>query len=366
MIPLFKVRMNARIAADTLYSTLASGFIGEGPRVVEFEKALSKVLGRPLLATGSCTDALQCVLTVLDVGPGDEVITTPMTCVATNAPIVQCGARPMWADVFSTNGNIDPLDVERKLTHRTKAIIAVNWTGRPAKYDELKKFGVPVIEDAAHGPIIGPRPTGDYICYSFGPIKHFTTGDGGAVWTQTETQQMALRLARWYGLDRTSSKDFRCEQNITIPGSKFHMNDINATIGLANLPDLLTTVSLHQSNARYIYDRLIHELPSLMSEDSDLPIWMPTFSPESNYWVFPILCQPEEKERIKQYLLANDVMASEVHARNDKHTAYNYPNGPLKGVGAFVARQLNIPCGWWLQRRDLDYICDVVLGAANG
>lgn len=349
MIPLFRVHMTDD-AIHRASNVLGSGFIGQGPIVDAFEEEFNKIAPAPIVATNSCTSAIHMVLSHLGIGPGDEVITTPLTCVASNAPILAVGARPVWADVRADDGNINPYDVGSKITKRTKAIIAVNWTGRAPDYEGLKSYGLPVIEDAAHGPLVGIRPTGDFICYSFGPIKHLTSGDGGAVGHRDPEVRDALRLMRWYGLDRRSKQDFRCAQDITLPGLKWHMTDLNAAIGLANLHTLPNVVERHQRNAARLYGML-----------SDY--WtMPQFDRESNYWVFPVVCDSlVEREKLKEYLTTNGVMASQVHARNDHHTAYWFPNGDLPGLDAFDETHLNIPCGWWLSEADLMRIIDLMI-----
>jgi dTDP-4-amino-4,6-dideoxygalactose transaminase len=246
-------------------------------------------------------------------------------------------------------GVIDEDDALDKVTSRTRAIIAVNWTGRSPDYVRLRLDSrAPVIEDAAHGPIIGDRETGTYTCFSFGPIKHLTTGDGGAVMTDNASARASMRLLRWYGLDRTSMKDFRCAQDIQRAGMKFHMNDISAAIGLANLPSIEETVLAHRRNAINLYRRL---LPIFTD------IELPPLDPESNYWVFPVLARDEEeRDRLKRHLEACGVSASRVHSRVDRHLAYNFPNGPLPGLDSYDSRQLNVPCGWWLTERDIDDI----------
>jgi len=337
-IPLFKVMMTP-VAKDAVAQVLDSGFIGQGAVVDEFEKELERITPYGVVSMNSCTSSIHAVLMYLGVGPGDEVICPPLTCVASIAPVLAVGARPVWADVDRTTGNINEFDVAMKVNRRTKAIIAVNWTGRPPDYAGLCSTGIPVIEDAAHGPLIGDRATGDFICYSFGPIKHLTCGDGGAVSTPNPAARAALRLLRWYGLDRTSSKDFRCAQDIQEAGMKFHMNDINASIGLANLKKLQSVVLRHQINAG-----------SLWAELGDLPfLEQIPFSVSSNYWVFPIkLYDPEDRDKLKLHLENCGIMSSQVHARVDHHSAYKFPNGDLPGLDEYDSCHLNIPCGWWV------------------
>ncbi len=350
MTPLFKVYMSED-APSQVGRVLQSGFIGQGPVVDVFEKELMNLVDGPIVLTNSCTSAIAMVLTHLGVGPGDEVITTPLTCIATNSPIVALGARPVWADIDSLTGNINPLDVARKITPRTKAIIAVNWTGRTAEYRELKALGLPVIEDAAHGPMTARarEDRGDYICYSFGPIKHLTTGDGGGVVTFNPSDREALRLLRWYGLDRQSTKDFRCAQDIIYPGQKWHMTDINAAIGRANLPHLMENIRLHKENAFRLYTGIRNSM-----------LRQPLFSKDSNYWVFPLHVELDGRDKFKDYLAANGIEAGQVHARNDKHTGYNFPNGMLSGVGNFSRTHINIPCGWWVSPAEIERIIAVI------
>lgn len=350
MIPLFKVSMSpsARLAAGDV---LDSGYIGQGFKVDEFENELQALIAAPTrpVSTNSCTSAITLALMLCDVGPGDEVITTPITCTATNTPIILAGARPVWADVDPITGNIDPEDVARKITPRTKAIIAVDWSGRPCDYTRLRRVSgfVPIIQDAAHTPF--PVFGGDYVCMSFGPIKHLTCGDGGALIVtgnrfEAEAQIASARLLRWYGLDRDSKKSFRCEQDIVRIGGKFHMNDINAAIGLDNMKNVSENVREHYGNA-FFYNRYIVNRPFARTPPACLT---------SAWWVYTMVVS--DRESFSRHMAEHGVETSQVHARNDKHSALNFPNGPLPGVDEFDAHQVSIPCGWWVtseQRRHI-------------
>lgn len=342
MIPLFKVGM-AEDVEEWVTPVLKSGYIGEGEEVKKFEKELQKEINwedQPV-AVNSCTSAIHVVLLALGIVPGDEIITTPMTCVATNSPIRMLGARPVWADIDPETGNISSRSIQKLITIRTKAIIAVDWTGRPVNYKELKDFGFPVIQDAAHGPYIDRTNHGDFICLSFGPIKHLTSGDGGAIFFREKRYfSDYLKTLRWYGLNRESSQDFRCAQNIEIAGSKFHMNNINAAIGRANLPKLKWRVEQHQKNALFLHTNIVNS-----------SIILPPHHTKSNYWVFPLIT--ERRDEFIKYMESKKITASRVHARNDKHTAYNFHSGELWGTSEFDRTQVNIPCGWWLTQEDL-------------
>lgn len=346
-IPLFKVTMAADAAAR-VSDVLASGYIGQGPLCEEFEAQLAPVLGTPAppLLMNSCTSAIDLALHLIGVGPGDEVITTPMTCTATNSPIVTRGARPVWADIDPATGLISPADVARKQTPKTKAVIAVDWGGAPCDYAALRSFGLPVIQDAAHGPSGGAR--GDYVCWSFQAIKHLTTGDGGALWCAAEQLERA-RLLRWYGLDRRSKADFRCEQRITEVGYKYQSNDIAAAIGLANLPGLAARIQAARTHAS-AYQLAFAGHPHVTATP---------WCDDSSSWLYTLLV-PERADFIA-HLADRGIAASPVHARNDLHPAFDFHAGPLPGVDIFAASNVAIPVGHWLTPADVDFIIQAVL-----
>lgn len=346
MIPLFKVYMAPKAPARVA-EVLASGYIGQGDQAEAFEVALMELLDLPAppLTMNSCTSAIDLALHLIGVGPGDEVITTPVTCTATNSPIVTRGAIPVWADVDPLTGLIDPEAMIGKFTERTKAIIAVDWGGALCDYATLRAFGLPVIQDAAHSLTAGIG--GDYVCWSFQAIKHLTTGDGGALWCPPEQLERA-RLLRWYGLDRRSKADFRCEQNIQEAGYKYHMNDIAAAIGLANIGGVRGAVQAHRFNAAE-YNHRLARLP-----DITLPAW----DESSAWWLYTLLV--EDRQGFIAHLADYGIAASPVHARNDTHAAFHFPNGPLPGVDHFASRNVAIPVGWWLSADDRKRIIEAV------
>ena len=186
MIQLFKVRMSPR-AKDAVGQVLDSGYIGQGSKVDEFEKLLQEELNSEVtpVTVNSCTSAIDLALDLIGVGPDDEVISTPQTCFASQVGAMHRHATIKWADIDPITGCINPKSVEKLISNKTKAIIAVNWAGRLCDYKSLKGHGIPVIEDAAHtwdvtnNQYVWWLERGDYICYSFQAIKFLTTGDGG-------------------------------------------------------------------------------------------------------------------------------------------------------------------------------------------
>lgn len=361
-IPLFTVYMNPDV--DTpLLEVLHSGYIGQGPKVEEFEQKLAEYIGNQnVLTVNSATSGLHLALRLARVSEGSEVISTAMTCTATNMPILANGAKIVWADIDPDTGLIDPLDIERKITYKTKAIVVVDWGGTPCDMDAImaigKKYAVPVIEDAAHA--LGASYKGkkigtiaDFTVFSFQAIKHITTVDGGAVFCNDTGDFKRGKLLRWYGIDREGErKDFRCEEDIKEWGYKFHMNDVNAVIGIHQLPHLNDILKRHRENAQYYLEYL------------NRACFVPIANPESydydfvsSYWLYTVLL-PDAPTRLRfmQFMKENNVMVSQVHARNDLHTTFLPYQVNLPGVASFVDRQVSIPVHWKLDTGDLTKI----------
>lgn len=350
-IPVFKVRIGDGTEALRLISgCFHRGYIGEGELCKEFERRFGTLVGapQPPLLLNSCTSGLDLACHLIGLGPGDEVVTTPITCTATNSPPALRGATLVWADVDPLTGLIDPVDVARKVTRRTKAIVVVNWGGRTCHHSDLQRHGIPIIEDAAHGPF-GPN-FGDYVCFSFQAIKHLTMGDGGALLTPPDQYERAKKL-RWYGLDRESSADFRCEQDIDEIGYKLQSNDIAAAIGLANLPHTDWAIARSRLNAEW-YCRALAGCPGVK---------VPPFDPSASYWIYSLLV--EHRPSFVAHLAARGIATSRVHRRNDAHSAFRRvaaPDNNLPGVQAFDDRHIAIPNGYWVTERDRERIAAAI------
>ncbi|MEK0431709.1 MAG: hypothetical protein RL139_1513 [Gemmatimonadota bacterium] len=363
VIPLFRPLMTpeaVRAAADAL-TPAADGslMIGQGPAVDRFEAQFRRYVDAPrdVLTTNSCTSALDLALHLIGVGAGDEVITTPQTCTATTGVIVNRGAVPVWADVDPLTGLIDPSSVAPLVTPKTRAVMAVDWAGRSCDYAWLRRAagGLPVVQDAAHR---GPTPLGaehgDYVAWSFQAIKFLTTVDGGALLCPYDLTTERARLLRWFGLDRRSAADFRCAQDIGEAGFKYHMNDVAASIGLANLPRARTAVVAQRARAAR-YNRALAGLPGLL---------VPPHDEACDYWLYTVLV--DDRANFEAHLNRAGVATSQVHARNDGHTAFRLANERattrmrLPGLEAFSRRQVSIPVGWWLTDRDEAAVIEAV------
>ena len=247
MITLFWPHVSPRVA-PALTQVLGTRWIGQGPKVDELEKKFSALTQVPqAVAVNSCTSALHLALILAGVGVGDEVVTTPLTCSATNIPILYCRAKAVFADIKAQTLNVDPASIASKITQKTKAILAVHWGGEPCDLAEIhrisQKHKLPVIEDAAHalGATYQGKPIGsasDFTCFSFQAIKQITSGDGGMLTVNNPDHAKRAKLLRWYGMDRTCTGDIYEKHGIKEVGYKYHMNDLTATMVMVQLDDL--------------------------------------------------------------------------------------------------------------------------------
>lgn len=377
--PLFKVHVNAEVALSNIESVLASGFLNEGEQVIELEQKLSDFLNIDhLTLVNSGTSAITLALRIIGVKNGDEVITTAMTCIATNTPIVNSGATIVWADIDSDTGMISASDVEKKITSRTKAIIIVDWAGTPADLiafeDISRKFSIPIIQDAAHafGAKYDGQPVSqfaDFTCFSFQAIKHFTTGDGGALVCRNKEDFALARKLKWFGYDRDAVKDSKGEWkgqkwNADIieneVGYKFNMNNLDAAIGLANLSKMPGVLDFHRNNAK--------QLAALLSNHPKIKLLDQDVRSESSFWVYTLRLNLTEQQRdlVLERLNENGIGAGLVHLPNDIYSAFDRFKVELVQTRIFASTQISLPCGWWLDSADIQVIAQALVKELDG
>ncbi len=257
--------------------TLRSGWLTGGPRVQRFEKGFRRATGaQHAVALSSCTAGLHLALLAAGIGPGDEVITTPFTFCATVNVIIHAGATPVLADICEEDNNIDPEQVARKITPRTKALMPMHYGGQPCQMDELlslaRAHGLRLIEDAAHalgaqhrGRLIGALS--DAAVFSFYPIKAITTGQGGMLTTNDEALADQVRILSLHGLSKNAWNRYAeggsAEYQVLAPGFNYSMTDIQAAIGVHQLEKLerFQTRRMHLAG---VYDRLLADVPEVI------------------------------------------------------------------------------------------------------
>lgn len=242
----------SRAAINEVVACLESGWITTGPRVLQFTEKLKQYLGAPYaLPLSSATAGLHIALMAMDLQPGDEVITSPLTFAATLNVIVLAGAKPVLIDIDPHTYNMDLNLLEEAITEKTRVIMPVHFAGLPIDLDYLYeiagKYGLRVLEDAAHaigteykGKKIGSF--GDTQVFSFHPNKNMTTGEGGCVTTRDTELAKKLGLLRFHGMDREAwnrfGKSGSQDYEIVLPGLKYNMMDIQAALGLHQLEEL--------------------------------------------------------------------------------------------------------------------------------
>jgi dTDP-4-amino-4,6-dideoxygalactose transaminase len=234
---------------DAVVRCLRSGWLTSGPLVVEFERAFADYVGaKHALAVNSCTSALHLALEAVGIGPGDEVITSPMTFTATAAVVEHLGAKPVLADCEPDSLNLDPEAVAAALTDRTRAILPVHFAGQACSMNALRMIaearGLAIVEDAAHA-----LPTwfgtqrvgtiGDATCFSFYVTKTITTGEGGMITTDRDDLAERMRIMRLHGMSKDAWKRYAkggsWSYDIVAPGFKYNLPDTAAAMGLPQL-----------------------------------------------------------------------------------------------------------------------------------
>jgi len=234
---------------DEVVRCLESGWIGTGPRVAQFEKEFAAYKSHPFAAAvSSCTAAMHLSVLAAGIGEGDEVITTPLTFCATVNAIIHAGGTPVLADVDPLTMNIDPAEVEARITTNTKAIVPVHFAGRPADMAALTdialRHGLKIIEDCAHaieteyqGRKAGTF--GDFGCFSFYATKNVTTGEGGMVLTRNEEDLARIKMLALHGMSKDAWKRFSDEGYkhyfVVETGFKYNMMDLQAALGIHQL-----------------------------------------------------------------------------------------------------------------------------------
>ena len=260
----------------SVVESLRSGWITTGPKVLAFEGQFRERLGVPhAVACNSATAGLHVALAALDIGPGDEVITTPLTWPSTVNMIELLGARPVFADVLPGTLLIDPEDVARRITPRTRAIVPVHYAGAPADIDALEAAigsrSIALLEDAAHA--LGTQYKGVEIgagrhtaVFSFHPIKNITTGEGGMVTTRDEKLAERMRRLRFHGVSKDAwsryAKSASPRYEVVEPGWKYNMLDIQAAIGIEQMGKL-DRFNRVRSELAARYMELLADLPEV-------------------------------------------------------------------------------------------------------
>jgi dTDP-4-amino-4,6-dideoxygalactose transaminase len=349
-------------ALESIGSVLQTRWIGQGPRVQEFERRFSARFGggSPALAVGAGTDALHLAYILADLKPGDEVICPLFTCTATNIPFLYMGVNIVFADVQPTTLNIDPNDILRRITAKTKAIVCVHFGGLPCDMAELhdiaEEYGLTVIEDAAHalGATYRGRNVGelsDFTMFSFQAIKHITTGDGGMLVVKDEALAEKGKRIRWFGIDRKAKQNGNWQNDIVEVGYKYQMTDIAAALGLAALDEFDQTLRHRQALLRE-YERGLEGL-------SGLSVIGVGYNDRTHAaWMCTVLA--EKRESLQGKLREHRIESAQVHYRNDRYTIFGGRRRDFPNMDAIEENYLVLPLHTHMSIADVERVCSVI------
>jgi len=369
MIQVFKPFMGEQ-EVRAVRDVILSGWIGLGPKTAGFEEEFAAYIGtKYAVAVNSATAALDLALKLLGVRHGDEVIVPTMTFVSTAHVVAYNLATPIFVDIDPETMNMDLDDVKRKITARTKAIMAVHYGGRPVDMRSLRKIAgtIPIIEDAAHacgstynGKRLGSL--GDIGCFSFHAVKNLATGDGGALTINNKAFMERAKRLRWLGIDKGTwdrtelEKSYWWEYHVDEIGLKCHMNDITAAIALVQLK------KLNKMNARrkQIADHYTRALKghSLITTPPSIPKGC-----RSSWHIYCI--RAKRRDELSIYLQQKEI-ATGVHYK-PVHTYKCYGNRPVLPKAESVFEEiLSLPMYPGLSKDDVDRVTGAILSFYDG
>ncbi len=352
---------------DAVAQVIRSGWWGQGPKTAELEQRFAEFVGaKRAVSLNSATAALHLALKIAGV-EGGEVITTPMTFVSTNHAILYNNAVPVFADIQPDTLNLDPNEVERKITPKTRAIMAVDYGGHPADLDALYAIAAAhnliVVEDAAHaaGSRYHDQPVGSIsplTCFSFHPVKNLATGDGGMITLNNPEWDERLRRLRWVGINKdtwvrsseTDASQYAWQYDVEELGYKYHTNDIMSAIALVQLG------RLPQTNARRreicaLYDEGLRDLEQLQ-----LPVERAgVFSARHNYVI-----RLSQRDELGTWLREHRVATGMHYIPNHLHAMYKPYAVPLPVTEREWLRLLTLPLFPAMSDADVQYIIDAI------
>ncbi|MGQ7871152.1 DegT/DnrJ/EryC1/StrS family aminotransferase [Sunxiuqinia sp. sy24] len=349
MISLYKPFMPDQL--PELENILHSGALAYGQWGKEFERELSAYVGCPnIISVNSFNAAMLVSLTTFGIKTGDEVIASPMSCLASNQPFATIGAKVIWADIDPKTGTLDPESVRKRITPKTKAIFHNHHCGYPGYIDEINSIGrekgIYIIDDAIEafgsrykGKIIGNTGS-DATVFSFQTVRLPNTIDGGAITFKDKELFAKAKLVRDFGVDRSNFRnelgEISSKCDVSTPGYGVTLSEINSYIGCLQIDQTDALLKLQRQNAHRWQNEFANKYPQITPLGNG--------AHEPNFWIYGIL-SPTKKETIINFR-EKGYYASGVHLPNNYYSVFG-ASRPLKGVEDFYSKFVAIPCGWW-------------------
>lgn len=364
-IPLFNLNFDER-EAKAAYDTIKSGWISTGPKNAELEEMFVKMWNtKYAVSVTNCTDALHICCMVCGIGPGDEVICPSLTFAASCNCIRYVGATPVFADIVGPDHiNIDPKDIEAKITPKTKAVIVVHMAGFPAKMDEImeiaRRHNLKVIEDACHGPLSEYKgkklgTIGDCAAFSFFSNKNISTGEGGMFITNNEEMERKARLIRSHGMTTMSyqrASGHATEYDISCLGYNFRMDDIRASIAIEQLKKLPGDLQ-KRIDVRKMYIERLSDIKNIAIPFADNTEFV------SNY-IMPVVLLDSTRERrnkIREKMHAAGIQTSVHYPAVHHFTTFKELGAVLPQTDYVTDNEITLPMYAALTEPQIDFIC---------
>ena len=356
--------------------TVRSGWWAKGPRTIEFEKRFAEYVGaKYCVGVNSCTAALHLALMTQGIGPGDEVITTPLTFASSANTILHVGATPVFADIDPETGLIDPKEIEKKITDKTRAVVPVHYSGLAADIGEIgrlcERYGLFLSEDAAHavetrynGELIGHHPKGA-VSYSFYATKNLACGEGGALVTDDEEVYKKASILSCHGMSAGSwnryGKSGSWRYDIEEPGFKYNMFDIQAALALAQLARM-DDMQRRRFEAVDVYEQAFRDVPQLRLQKT------PDYCHHSRH-LYILRIVPDmltiSRDQFIEELKARNVGVSvhfiALHTMSAYTKRYGYKPEDFPKAYAFSESEISLPMYSTLGREKAQYVADAVL-----
>jgi len=349
---------------------LKGDWITTGPNVEEFEKELANYVGAEhAIAVNSGTSALDIAVGCLGLGPGSEVITTPFTFVASSNCLLYNNLKPVFADIDPKTFNIDPEKIKEKITPKTKAILYVDYAGQPCRIDEIKEIAaehdLSLIEDAAHA--LGAEYKGkrvgsfaDVTEFSFHPVKHITTGEGGAVTTDNEELAEKMRMLRNHGMDKSVKdrfgKDAGYVYDIRMLGRNYRITDFQCALGLKQLEKIGGFLKKREAVVEAYNERL----PNI--EGITIPYVKEDV--KHSWHLYNILLDKNlNRDKFFKLMRTKGIGVNVLYIPIHKFSLYaklGYDGEGLQNTSDIYSRIINLPLHQELSKEDLDRICSAV------
>lgn len=372
-IPLFDLNFD-QAEEDAVIRTLRSKWISTGPKTAEFEKKFAEMLQvNHALALANCTVSLHLALLLIGIKPGDEIICPSLTFVATANAIRYLNANPVFADIKNyENLTIDPEDIERKITKKTKAIMLMHYGGFGCEMDKIsliaEKNNLKIIEDACHAPLSeydGKKlgTFGEFGCFSFFSNKNISTGEGGMLVTNNTELIERARIIRSHGMTSLSferSKGHSTDYDVVELGYNYRMDDIRSSIGIVQLDKLVNDIKRRTELRNYYVKQL--------SGIKDIIIPFKDYKFLSSNYIFPIVLKNsnvEKRNKVREYLAANGIQTSVHYPAVHRFSIYSEFAVELPKTEYVTDNLITLPLFSKLSFDNIDYIKLIIERALN-